>query len=429
MTFYYTGRKRVLDDDDYSSEDELPLKKLAAAAPLTDPLCQTEIQEVPEGPTQPGLLPELEAHSQPEGVGATDHIELTVPSRHERSPCALSYPEIQENFDPPPLPELPREVVNPVQGTSAELTQPELSPDIVLPVLAEVVEATTQELTVPSHHESAPCTPARKEVQPLQNRLSQEVVSPLQGNSVEACQPVLQQNTVFPLQLGTPVAPVVATPPQVGLQSSTPQTRNVSLSGQDTISFSDISLGIIGGLGGDARDLAELRKEVKDLSDKIDCVAEGLNKMETTMSRLTSVLTKIVTTQKADFTAVQKADHPKYSPAEGEKVWIGDENNSTTIEKNALLGAFFKCETGKDYCLKLMTMCLSPEVLSRSNFQGGRVLCGQDIVIKDSLMANSTFKAILAQVEFDFPGSTSNQSAKTLKEAVNNKCRKAYRRY
>ena len=111
---------------------------------------------------------------------------------------------------------------------------------------------------------------------------------------------------------------------------------------------------------------------------------------------------------------------PQFSPLDDDFVSIGSQEANVMMSKANYLKAYDSVRDGKELALKLMAVLFTKEELSASNFNGS-VEHG-----KACLRSNYRFRAIVAQAELQYPGSTSTEEAqRLLRNAVNGKCRKS----
>ena len=75
--------------------------------------------------------------------------------------------------------------------------------------------------------------------------------------------------------------------------------------------------------------------------------------------------------------------------------------------------------------LKLISELFTEEELANSNVNGGPTRTGRGIQNKRALKDEQRYNAILYQAEKEFPGDTVGYGARVIREAVNNKCKKA----
>ncbi|XP_071823771.1 uncharacterized protein [Apostichopus japonicus] len=168
-----------------------------------------------------------------------------------------------------------------------------------------------------------------------------------------------------------------------------------------------------------------LLSAIADLTSKVDQVECGLlgrvANLEHSVGRFTNAIMKANTSGESS----QKVSNGPicFNNLDGSAT-IGNENCRLAVKKTDLQSIFSKSLTGKDYVLKLMSLCFESHELASTNYCGGRTICGSSIKMKGALKDNVKFKAILAQAEKDFPNCTTGHSFKVIKNAVNNKCRK-----
>ncbi|XP_041473090.1 uncharacterized protein LOC121422245 isoform X2 [Lytechinus variegatus] len=121
-----------------------------------------------------------------------------------------------------------------------------------------------------------------------------------------------------------------------------------------------------------------------------------------------------------------RTQRPNTTSIDSERVMIGVPGSSWVMAKSEYNEAFDKSSSAKELILKLMGKVLTREELARSNFYGGKVYNGKQMVTKESLSERISFQAIVAQAELVYPGGTSTQAfQRDIRIAVNSRCRRA----
>ncbi|XP_063969310.1 proteoglycan 4-like [Lytechinus pictus] len=117
---------------------------------------------------------------------------------------------------------------------------------------------------------------------------------------------------------------------------------------------------------------------------------------------------------------------PVYKELDDDVIEIGCGGATTTMARITYMRAFDSAKNAKDLVLHLLGDFFTVEELARSNVNGGDVFNGREWVTKDALRTDPKFRAMMAQVEVQYPGSTATRDQqKQLRQCINNKCRKA----
>ena len=80
---------------------------------------------------------------------------------------------------------------------------------------------------------------------------------------------------------------------------------------------------------------------------------------------------------------------------------------------------------GKQFVLKLLSVLYQDDELATRNVNGGSCRTAQGIVVKAAVVDDERYQAILIQTEKEFPSDTIGIGLRAIRDAVNNKCKKA----
>ena len=121
-----------------------------------------------------------------------------------------------------------------------------------------------------------------------------------------------------------------------------------------------------------------------------------------------------------------KREEPRVIEISNKELSLGCDGVATfPINKVTYYDIFNKVSGPKELVLKVMSAVFSNQELAMSNFHGGEVICKGGVVRKQAPTHSSTFQAVLAQAQKEFPEATRGETyRKALTEAVNGKCRK-----
>ena len=115
---------------------------------------------------------------------------------------------------------------------------------------------------------------------------------------------------------------------------------------------------------------------------------------------------------------------------EGNEVLIGNELANIRVSKVTYNNVMQQSHNASTFLLKFLSEkagVYTNEELLRRNWNGGVVRVNGDgtEIVKESLMKDVRFKALLAQAARNWPGQTEGLYFKPLVEVINNKCRKS----